>query len=116
MIAHLSAVTVDPLGSVWLTLLTESALHRADRRVTRVKTLDGGYALNDYGYAHCDRDAVIYWRSDATTDYLVRRLMELYGQIYVALAEGLFLASIESMDTANDRSSARLMLLQKMTT
>ena len=118
MIAHLSAVTVDPLGSVWLTLLTDSALHRAGRRVTRVKTLDGGYALNDYGYAHCDRDAVLYWRSDATTDYLVRRLMELYGQVYVALAEGLFLASIESMDTWPDknRSSARLMLLQKMTT
>ena len=116
MIAHLSSLTVDPLGSVWLDLMIGSALHRAGRRVTRVKTLDGGYALNDYGYAHCDRDAVLYWRSDATTDYLVRRLMELYGQIYVALAEGLFLASIESMDTAKDRSSARLMLLQKMTT
>ncbi len=116
MIAHLSSLTVDPLGSVWLDLLPESAVYKADRRVNRVKTLDGGYALNDFGFSHCDRDATLYWRADETTDFLARRLLELYSRVYLALPEGLFLAALRDVDVVKNRSMARLHLLEKLTT
>lgn len=116
MIAHLSSLTSDPLGSVWLTLLPESSIHQSSRRVNRVKTLDGGYVLNDFGHAHCDRDAVLYWRSNTDLDFLVTRLMQLYGRVYLALDEGLFLAAIRDVNAEKNRSMARLYLLEKMTT
>lgn len=115
MIAHLSAITLDPLGSVWLTLIGESKIYKSDRRVNRVKTLDGGYVLTDGGFAHCDRDATLMWRSDEDTDYLVRRLMELYGQVYLAIPEGLFLASIREIDAERNTTRAQVYLLEKLT-
>jgi hypothetical protein len=116
MIAHLSSLTADPLGSVWLDLLPESAIYKADRRINRVKTLDGGYVLNDFGFAHCDRDAVLYWRSDDTIDFLVRRLLEVYGRVHLAIAEGVFLVALRDFDASKNRSMARLHLLEKLTT
>jgi hypothetical protein len=115
MIAHLSSLTIDPLGSIWLDLLPESRLFQSIRRSQRVKTLDGGAVLNDGGYVDGDRDLLLYWQSDTITDANVTRMHRLYSRVRVAIPEGVFIANIRSLDSRSGRSSAEILILSRLT-
>ena len=42
MRAHLSTLTFDPIGALWLDCLPETTTGETRRRMNRIATLDGG--------------------------------------------------------------------------
>ena len=110
----LSARDYDPLGSVEVSALRASRWGRTDRRVNRIKTLDGGYALNDFGSAACDRDIRLVWQSDALTDESVARLVRLYAQFYCSAPAGFFLVAPSALETRNNLSQLDLLVLSQI--
>ena len=113
--ASLSAPTQDVIGTITVNLLPlESNTGAYERRVSRVKTLDGSYALNDFGFAHCDRTAVLVWRSDEDLDYLARRLVEYYSTLHMSCSEGFFLVAPKRIGVDANRTKMEVLILEKI--
>jgi hypothetical protein len=106
MRAILSTLTYDVLGTVELALLATTRWGRSERRVNRVRTLDGGYALNDGGHADCDRDIQLRWRPDADLDTRVDYLMRYYGELYLSSPYGFWRVAPRHLEI--DRAEARM--------
>lgn len=116
MLATLSTRDFDPAGYVQLRVSFVSALggERA-RRVGRVATLDGGVALNDFGYTDGDRTIDLRWKpvSDAQ-ERAVERLLRTYPTLCVALPDGAFLAAPERYTPGADESTLRLLVVSRL--
>jgi len=110
----LSAREHDPLGSIAIEAKPSSRWGRTERRVNRVKTLDGGYALNDFGSAACDRDLLLIWQSDPIIDESVARLVRTYAQLYCSAAAGFFLVAPSALETRNNLSQLDLLVLSQI--
>lgn len=94
--AILTAVNFDLLGVVDLVCKPDQDSGDVGRRVSRVATLDGGAAFNDFGFAEADRTIELRWMpTGAEQMELVQRLVRLHGRVRVALADGLWLAAPE---------------------
>jgi hypothetical protein len=111
----ISVSTADLAGSVVLKMTQDSRLRRAQRRVSRTKTLDGGCAIFDGGFSHSDRtwsiEAVV---SDAVWEKLWAMMIG-YALIYVATEEGFFEACLESADRDEDRAVLSILIKEKLT-
>lgn len=111
----LSALTFDPLGVVPLVAKPESSFGELRRRMNRVATLDGGAVFNDFGYSEADRTINLVWRpASAAQADAVARLVQLYAQITVASAAGLFLAAIEVYTPGPSESTLILLVSSKL--
>lgn len=64
------------------------------RRNSRVPTLDGGAAINDFGYSDADRTLDIEWRptSQAQADN-ISRMAKAYSRLIVSFREGCFIGA-----------------------
>lgn len=81
-------------------------LAKFSRRVSRVATLDGKAAINDFGYSAADRTLDIEWapRSQTEADN-ARRMVQAYGKLIVSWREGCFLVAPEDFDEADNTVS-----------
>jgi hypothetical protein len=104
--ATLSTLTYDPLGSVEIALRSTTRWGRSERRVNRVRTLDGGYALTDFGHADCDRDIQLQWTADLEINTRVDYLVRYYGQLYLSSPHGFWLVAPRGLE---DRSNVMLL-------
>ena len=109
----LSTTTYDPLGSVRIVPDRTSDAGEISRRISRTKTLDGGYALHDGGHAISDRDMRIAWTADTETDYIVEHMARYYGQIVVSTRDGCYLAAISAFKRGQPLSRVDLMILER---
>ncbi|WP_375191796.1 hypothetical protein [Marinobacter sp.] len=85
------------------------------RRVTRTPTLDGGAAINDFGYSDADRVLDIEWvpRSQRQTDNLAR-MVRTYGRLIVSCKEGCFLGAPESFSPGDDTTQIRILVERRL--
>lgn len=112
---HLSTPEFDLQGAVTLDVLPTSDLGATTRRTNRVATLDGGAALNDYGYTDADRTITLRWRPNSREqDASVVRLVQLYGRLNVSTPEGLFRAAPETYRNTANESSLTLLVREKL--
>jgi len=116
MHAYLSAPTFDPLGFIQIELLPDTVSPEKRRRTNRIPTLDGGAAFNDFGYADADLQIDLLWRPNATADAAVDRLIQLYGVVTVSTRDGVFSAIPDLYVPGADRSSLRLLVLERLST
>lgn len=115
MLNTVSAETFDPAGHVRLEVTEESAFHPVARRVSRVKTLDGGCVVNDGGYAPADRTITLVWAADSAASHAaVSRLLELHPRLVVSTRDGVFLAAPEHYRPGPVQSSLRLLVALKL--
>lgn len=114
MRVHLTTTTFDLQGAVTLDLLPESDMGERSRRMNRVATLDGGAALNDFGYTDADRTMALNWRPARGVDDAVGRLVRLYARLRLASHEGVFLVAPERMRLEPGRSTLVLLVLEKL--
>lgn len=85
------------------------------RRVSRVKTLDGGVAVSDRGHSEGDRTIEYRWRpiSKAHND-AVSRMVKLYPLVNVSNADGVFSAVPESFVPSPDECVITLLVTEKV--
>lgn len=91
----ISAPTFDPLGYVELDATPDSDVTAARRRVSRVATLDGGVAVNDFGASDGDREFRITFPLTTELERAVTRMLRLYARVTVCTAEGVFTAAMQ---------------------
>lgn len=89
--------------------------NRITRRVTRVATLDGGAAFNDFGYSDADRtlEYTFPTRSLAQLN-AVRRLMEQYPLLRVCAIDGVWLAAPSAFKPGAKESTLTLLAKEKL--
>lgn len=112
----LSSQTLDALGSVKVEYLPSTSWGRAERRVTRAKTLDGGYARQDSGYTAADRTIKLQWTADTTTTPAVERLLRLYQTLNLATREAFYTVAPRGHEIRNNTSVLELLVLTDETT
>ncbi len=118
MLATISSTTFDPSGYIELDADPASVLGgERRRRANRIATLDGGVAINDFGYADGDRTIDLTWqpRAAAVEDN-VQRLLALYPRLQVSVRSGVFLAAPETFTPGTDSSRLRLLVISKLST
>ncbi|MFL1405371.1 hypothetical protein ACJO2E_08515 [Marinobacter sp. M1N3S26] len=95
----INAPVFDIDGHLTVENPVEDGVASFTRRVSRVATLDGAAAINDFGYSAADRTLNIEWtpRSLLEED-LARRLVQSYGRLIVTFREGCFVGAPFSFD------------------
>lgn len=115
MLCTLTTPTYDLDGVVALRL---SALPEPDgqrRRVNRIATLDGGVAINDFGFADADRTLLLRWVPTGQAQHAeIERLVQTYPLLQVATQAGVFLAAPEVYVAGAEESSLRLLVTAKL--
>lgn len=114
MLAFVTTIVYDALGYVAIPLLPSHRPGRVERRINRTRTLDGGYALTDFGHAESDRDIELIWRADEELDERVRRMIRFHGQLHLSWTEGFYLVAPAGFERRDDESSLSLLVLEKL--
>lgn len=99
----MNAPVFDINGHIEIDNPNPEGLAQFSRRVSRAATLDGGAAINDFGYSPADRTLEIEWtpRSLAEADN-ARRMVQAYGRLIVSWREGCFLVAPQDFDEADN--------------
>lgn len=113
MILTINAPQFDIDGQVVAEGVDPSGLDGFSRRVSRVATLDGSAAINDFGYSPADRTLTIAWRpkNRAQVENL-RRMAQSYGRLIVSYRDGCYLGAPERF-TPSDESVSLTFLIEK---
>lgn len=115
MIVGLSSSTYDLNGSVRINALASSDFDTMERRVSRVKTLDGGVVINDGGFAHGDRTITIAWKISSAAEYdAVKYLVETYAQLRVSLRDGVYLCAPYRLSQSAGDGALELLLIESL--
>jgi hypothetical protein len=93
----------------------ESSLGNTTRRVTRIATLDGGAALNDFGHSYADRTVTLRWEPTSPQQLQnLERMVRLYSKLLLAKDDGLFLVAPRALITENQIYELELLMLEKL--
>ncbi|MFW6344807.1 MAG: hypothetical protein ACOC0M_00525 [Halomonas sp.] len=93
----LAARNFDPEGTLLVPWHDGTESESISRRVNRVRTLDGGVAINNRGYAPGDRTLRLSLQGlPLATVERARRLLRLHSQLTVSLRDGCFTGTPES--------------------
>lgn len=112
----LSTLVYDLLGHIVLREQPASDTENVSRRVSRVKTMDGGAVSNDGGYSAGDETFVIRWNPRDKDEYRkVQRLVMMYPQLRVSHERGVFLASPQSLAMRGKTGVLTLLILESLT-
>jgi hypothetical protein len=117
MIVSISSPTFDFEGVVELDILQEeSELAQTTRRVTRIATLDGNAAVNDFGSTDADKTLVLVWRTaDKALEGAVARLVRLYSDLVVSVPDAVYKCVPQSFrQNVNGTSQIILLVLSKL--
>lgn len=111
----LTAQQFDLAGAVALDCLPDQTSGDVARRVSRVATLDGGAAFNDFGYSEADRTIELRWQPvGAVQEAAVARLLRLHRWIYVGMPAGLWLAAPDRFVPGAKESRLTLLVKEKV--
>lgn len=117
MLCVLTVPTFDIDGVVRLNLTAPAEPEGTRRRVNRSATLDGGVAVNDFGFSDGDRILLLRWQPTGKAQHLaVDRLVQIYPLLQVATAGGMYLAAPEVYVQGSEESSLRLLVTRKLST
>jgi hypothetical protein len=115
MLLFLSSLTFDLDGYIEVTASDRMTAGDTRRRVNRVATLDGGVAVNDFGFTHADRTLDVIWRpTSSAIERAIDRLVQVYDRLHVATRDGVFLAAPETYTPGAAESRLRLLVLEKV--
>lgn len=115
MLQVISATTFDPEGYIEIEAVESQTAGETRRRVSRIATLDGGAAFNEFGYSDADRTIELRWTPTArATEQSIARIVETYTRVQVSTRDGVFLAAPESYTPGRDESRLRLLVAEKL--
>ena len=97
-----STVDYDLEGDVLINnSLRENDIHGFKRRVSRVKTLDGGVVVSDNGYVSGDRTLKLAMSNLPANEFdNIKRLAQTYSEFIVCTDEGAFNAIVTEFKVA----------------
>lgn len=86
-----------------------------NRRNSRIPTLDGSAAINDFGYADADRTLDIEWtpRTQDQIDNIVR-MVKSYSRLIVSNREGCFIGAPGSLSVSDGTVQLQILVERRM--
>lgn len=102
-------------GAVMVTPLPDYEIRSVSRRISRVKTLDGGVVVTDSGFAHGDRDFTMNVESSKTIWETLLAIHEVTTLVHIATEEGVFSACWESLKDGGDVINMKFIINEKLT-
>lgn len=115
MRVHLTTLEFDLAGAVTIDVLASSEMGNTTRRMNRIPTLDGGVAVNDFGFTEADRTITLRWRPVSKEhEASIVRLVQLYGRLNLSCPEGLFRVAPETYRPTPNESTLILFALEKL--
>ena len=101
----ITPVSFDPAGALVIRHAHDSDLGDHARRVSRVGTMDGGVAVNDFGFSEGDRTVVIRWRCTEAQEARAQAILETHQLVRLTMRRGCFEAvpqrfRMDGMDAA----------------
>ena len=110
----ISSVAFSPTGYLLVkTPLKSSTIGARERRVSRIKTLDNGYALNDTGECVCDRTERIVWKGGADDLTTAQRLVSI-GRVTVSMSDGVYLGVASNVSSRGDEITLTILILERL--
>lgn len=91
-----------------------SELRAMTRRVNRIPTLDGGYALNDTGHSPSDQTFAVIWSATEAEYKVASRLLSVHSRITISTEDGCFEGVMESLTQQRGEATARILILEKL--
>lgn len=115
MMLTINAPIFDIEGHETIRSPSPAGLFDFTRRVSRVPTLDGGAAINDFGYSDSDRTLQIEWRSASRQQIEnIRRMAQIYGRLIVSFSDGCFIGAPESFAPQEDTSTLTILVERRL--
>ena len=109
----ISATLFDLDGHLRVKPIDGTDVYDIERRASRVRTLDGGAAINDRGHSPADRTFRITWRpSGKAEERQAQRLLRLHSSITITTDEGIFRGTPERLQIA-DRVATLTVLIKE---
>ena len=101
-------------GGFILTPLPNSDLRAAERRVSRVRTLDGGVVLNDSGFSHGDRTLRIRISSSRALWDRLWALFRTAATVTLSLDDGCYRGALSGITEAEGRIELNILVREKI--
>ena len=90
----ISAPIFDVVGSEIIFNAERDGLSGITRRVSRIATLDGGAAINDFGFSEADRTLAINWTpKEKAQAENIDRMVRSYSRLIVSTEGGCFIGA-----------------------
>jgi len=111
----LCSYTYDTDGDLMIAPLYEdTSIRGMERRLSRVKTLDGGCVITDGGLTAGDRSFTLVFESDSVIWSALRNLAA-GSWITVSTDEGCFLSKLERINEQNGKITCGIMIKSDLT-
>lgn len=110
----ISAIDFDPLGYVEIDETTTSDPGELRRRITRVATLDGGVALNNFGMTDADRTATVRFPRTHESFTAATRLFRLYAFAIMSARDGVYRVALSSLSNDGDECVMVVLILERL--
>lgn len=110
----INAPIFDLDGSEIIEATPAPGLSALRRRVSRVATLDGGAAINDFGYSDADRTLNIEWQATREQADNIARMVKAYGRLIVSFRDGCFLGAPENFSPSEKTVSLSILIERRL--
>lgn len=90
MTAIITPIDFDPAGALTIRNDQDSDPGEWARRVSRVATMDGGVAVNDFGFSEGDRTVVIRWRCTEAQEARAQAILQTHQLVRLTMRRGCF--------------------------
>ena len=101
-------------GGIILKLMPDSDIRGGERRVSRVKTLDGGVVITDSGFAHGDRTLRVSVYSSLSLWQKVWALFQGASLVVISNDDGCFTAALNNVVDQGDKIALEILLKEKI--
>lgn len=108
--AYLAAPVSDPYGYIALPLIPSGHGLAMRRRQNVVETLDGGVAINDFGYHDAGHSLTLNWIASPRRDDVVAYLVRFYSQLILSHPTGCYDCAPAHFKPSARSNSSRLEL------
>jgi L-rhamnose isomerase len=115
MIVSITSDEFDLDGAILLDVLPESNFGEVRRRVNRIRTIDGGIAVNDFGAWEGDRSITLRWvPTDIDKEIAVAKLTRIHNKIKISVDGQIYLAIPEAYQKSATESRLFVLVIDKL--
>lgn len=86
----ITPINFDPAGPLKIKNGQTTDRGEWGRRANRVATLDGGVAVNDFGFSEGDRTVVVQWDCTREEELRARQILAAHRLVNLSMDDGLF--------------------------
>jgi hypothetical protein len=115
MNVSITAPLFDLDGHEFIQANNQEGITEFSRRNSRIPTLDGSSAINDFGYSDSDRTFDIRWVPKSEYQFEnIRRMVKSYSRLVISTPEGCFIGAPETFNFSENTIQLRILIERRL--